>query len=344
MKIGVLEWNVASLGGRQREMLAFADWWTLAGHDVTLYSNWLETPTATYGPDTFQDRTSYLGAVKFAGQREVKVAWLPLERHLTRPFPEWKGLDVLFCSYGSWGHLQKLMPKTKAITWVLHPDQARPDPTVPIWTPTRTCRTRLMESTNWAGSDPLVIPPPHDFSLFRRACRPWAERELDVLVVGTLLDSKRLVPAARMLKDLGLKSLIVGMSCAALKDENERVLAELLALGADVVENATSVVVAKLMGNTKIYLSLSEHECASVCIYEALNAGMWPIVRVAGSAIEQLSDGEYGSPTTCDEGVASILRHALGARGLIVNCDRQRRRGLTFDRLEIGGQSLEALR
>jgi glycosyltransferase involved in cell wall biosynthesis len=331
MRIGVLEWNVASLGGRMRTMLCFADFFKAEGHDVTFYSNFLEA-RAGYTQENLLEQCA------FNTLAPSDFVWLELKRSmLASDVPAaWHALDLLLVPYGGYGYLQDLLPTVRVVCWVIHPAQARSLSTHEIWTNSVTTRDRLLQSTRWCDVGPFlhVVVPPHDYSIFRAAARPWASRQYDAIAVGSLLDAKKLGLFDVVCAQLGLRSVIVGKTWAAAEEENKRVYQTLSY--SDLYMNISTQRVADLLGNSKICILPSEAESCPLIVYEALNAGCNILARNVGAVTEQLAD--CGRVFDDD---ARLVSFVADARRTLF-CDAPAR-GALFDRAVVGVQTRKRL-
>jgi len=331
MKIGVLEWNVAALGGRQRTMLAFADYFLELGHEVHFYSNFSD-------PDPSYTLNTFLAWHHLPYLTPNHVHGLPLQRRYLGPDvpPEWQELDVLLVSYGGFGHLQRFLPGVRVVTWVIHPAQARSSQVQNIWTNSETTKQRLWASEIWAGAPIRVVLPPHSYEPFRRAGRPWANRRRDVVAVGSYLWNKGLVEFSDMVEMLGLEGLIVGATWGAAREENEAVLSRLSEGPCQLERNLPIQEVARFLGGSRCLVSMSKAESASLVYYEAMNAGCRVFTLNVGAAAEQM--GNVGTICPSVETLVEQVRalHQSPPKGTRI-------RGLLFDRLSVGERVREAL-
>lgn len=336
MRIGVLEWDVSAMGGRHRTMMAFADYFVELGHQVKFFSNFLGVRDG-WNTDTF------LSWFPFRHLRREHFHWLPeIQRQMDHVPAAWKDLDVLLCSYGGWGWVQQHLPDTRVITWVIHPAQVRSPAVKEVWTNSTTTRKRLQQSARWMNANPRVIHPPHDYSIFREAARPWHQRTIEVVVVGSLLEAKGVVDAAQMAAMEGWSMAILGATWPACAAENDRVCSAIrreICGGARLVllENATSFTVADTLGQAKVCLSLSLAESCSLVLYEAMHAGCHIVTRDIGSAREQLGDCCAHLYRRNAE-AASMVRSALRA-----DPPNNGKRAMLFDRSQCGEETRRAL-
>jgi len=154
-----------------------------------------------------------------------------------------------------------------------------------IWTNSHHQRKEI-------GMDAEVIYSPLDYSLWRQRAKPWKERKIDILVVTGVtkmkIDKYFLGNELKVLEKLNEKMHVVGIF--PVRNEKERLFVESLKFETHI--NLDRKEISKFMGNAKIFLNPSPIECAALVIYEALNAGCFPVVRRAGSCEEQM--GEIG--------------------------------------------------
>lgn len=332
MKIGVLEWDVSALGGRQRTMLAFADFFVELGHEVTVYTDFYNP-----APATGWTAKSFLNWFPFQSLRYDHFQWCGLTREKWTVPESMKQLDVLLVSYGGWGYLQGQLPDTRVIAWVIHPAQRRHDCCREYWTNSETTRRRLRASSRWMRAKPHVIRPPHDYSMFRSCNRPPDQRIIDVAIVGSALWAKGLVKAAALIRKQGLRAVTLASCWKAAEGENQAVIEGVLRAQAGskqevvLLTNQPVAAVAPLLGMSKVYLSMSDAESCSLSIYEALSAGCIVVARKVGAAMEQLQGGFGHAVFNRDAGAGRALVQAL-ADGK-TNAEWLRRKAPTwFDR------------
>jgi len=123
-----------------------------------------------------------------------------------------------------------------------------------------------------------VFPAPLDYSLFRAAARPWDERDYDICFVGRDHSIKRPWIFERMVHELNLKGVAIVPELNPAWPHDH----------ADWLLDPSRKKIAEIMGRSKIFFLPSREECAPLTIYEALNAGCYPIVNDVGSVREQL--------------------------------------------------------
>jgi glycosyltransferase involved in cell wall biosynthesis len=264
-------------------MLAFADSFKEMGHDVTVVTNWL-TERDEFDPDNFLewDLCEHLTPDNFVFinnmGRHLQPGNLP---------PEMRVADLILVSYGEMGHVQQMV-RCPVVAWVINPLQGRPDCLRHVWTNSETTRQRLLDVQRWKGSDPKVIIPPHSYTEFRLAAKPYPGRRFDVITVGTLIPDKGLIEAAQLAEDMKLSIVVVGRVQPHNMSGSRRI-AECLQRGKIIyVQDAPRQQVASLMGKSLVYLSMSRDESCSLAIYEAMSAGCHIVGRNVGAIQEQL--------------------------------------------------------
>jgi len=340
MKIGVLEWNIAALGGRQRTMLCFADYFIELRHEVRVYSDFFDEDGQTYGytSETFLDWYNF-GHLKYE-----HLVWTNLQRTYgsAAEIPrEWGGLDVLLVPYGGYGYLQSMLPNTRVITWVIHPEQRRHMEVQEIWTNSRTTRERLLSSREWERSDPKVVIPPHSYKIFRDAALPWNERVYDLICIGSMLYAKGLVEFTDMCHKGGYRGIILSSTWDAARSENARVEREITDHGAvrvsepaghtvEYMTNVPASKVAAIIGSARVGVSFSRVESCPLTMYEYLNSGCGIAARGVGAIEEQVGpSGHYFShDAIAPDAVGTALQFPDDPRGM--------QRGLEFDRETVG--------
>lgn len=327
MKIGILEWNLSALGGRQKTMMCFADFLKSTGHKIKIYGNFPdERPEDNYNRHSFLQWHSFAHLqlsdfdFDFGIQRKFKQSNIP---------SEWHSLDILLVPYGGYGYLQEYLPEVRVICWVIHEAQKYYSCIREIWTNSHTTKKRLLLSKNWQGCEEIikVIRPPHDYSLFRNASKSWIKREYDAVCISSLLESKGLNIFDNVARSLDINAVIIGASWHQDRTENEKVLAS---LKSDVLVNLKVNEIATILGNSKCYVSTSYAESCSLTIYEALNAGCIPVVRAVGAEAEQC--GVLGETFLSDNQLKKRLVETLSESSIL----NPQKIGIMFDRIFVG--------
>jgi len=328
VQIGIVEWDISAMGGRHRDMLAFADLFTEAGHDVEVLTDW-------GSDDAGWTSTTFLEWFPFEHLDYGQFHWEVKNRNQVPP-RRWEKFDVLLCSYGHWGYLGRHLPRTRIICYVLLPSQNRhgdPD----IWVNSATTRRRLAASKIWGAYETQVVRPPHNYAPWRDAAKE--SRDNDVVILGSLLHAKGVLEAARTCKKLGVSYIVIGATWPAARDENTAIEADLRSMGAELYTNVRYTTVADIMGRSRVYLSMSQAESASLAIYEAMNAGCQVVARDVGAAREQA--GSCGHLFRVDTEAPDMIRRALTHNP--VPASVLTARGMRFDRLTIGHEALTAI-
>lgn len=332
MKLGILEWNIAALGGRQRTMMVFADFLKSSGYNVKVYSEF-SPETEEYNKGNFLDWHNFTDltpndfVLDFGLKRRYKEKEIPNEL---------RNLDVLIVPYGGYGYLQSYLPNTHVICWIIHPDQALFSNVREIWTNSKTTKKRLLLTERFKDAEPIlrVVYPPHSYKIFRDNAKEWKNRTYDVICIGSLLESKGLSIFDKIVQELNIKGIILATSWERAQEENINILAE---LKTKTLVNVKSKEVAKYLGDSKVYVSTSYTESSSLAIYESLNAGCVPLVRAVGSEAEQL--GVFGHTFINDDVLPKKLSCLLndGCSTFSVN------QGLLFDRVNVGRKILDRI-
>jgi len=337
MKVGVLEPHATALGGRHRTMLTFADYFA-SRHEVTVYTNppqngmtrelWVQMPIRTLKPKNF--------------------CWGPIAHRYggQQALPEGlQGQDVLLVPYAGYTALKDRLPNTRVIAWAIHPDQVPHGDSCQFWTNSCTVRSWLCTRKYWEpfASKIRVVIPPHDYSMFREAARANSHRETDVIVVGTLLHTKRLLEAAEIASRMGLSCVVIGKLWGIRRGEGRGILKELEALrGCKVIVDATTARVAREMGNAKVHLIASDTESCPLTVYEAMNAGCQVVSRRAGAVAEQLGPALL-QPWSIYRDLAEAPACLQKALRSPLDIEASIRRGKEFDREAVGKAALDAL-
>ena len=340
MHIGVMEWDVTRLGGRQRTMLVFADYLKSRGHTVTFYSN-PPGPQSNYLADEFLTYCNCpwlaytdlewwdLVQDRFSGFLDLGDDALVarLARH-----------DVLFTATPMLGSVKRVLPDLRVISWAIHPRLRPGDYQIDVyWTNCATTRRRLISRPYWQPcADRIrVVFPPHDYSAFRAACRPWQDRVFDVVMVGAVAGGKGLIEFDAVCQQLGVRSLIIG---ARRKLFDPQTTEDLLArvIHSELVFDVSLAEVAAYLGNSRVYLCTSKQESCPLVIYEALNAGCAIVARNVGGILDQI--GNHGQLFVEDAEAPALVRAALETPP-----EGARARGYIFDRVVVGAEVDDAL-
>jgi len=280
MKISILEWNVSARGGRQITLVdGFADCFASMGHSVKLYSNYFNKhiPQEEF-LDYFLTKNLTLENFDFdrdIQRREVEEALIE----------EWSDGDMLLIPYPAYSWLGEYVSCPIVVWYIAEPVMFHPSYVAKIWTNSYTTKDKL------DLKPATVIYAPHDYTPFREGAEPFDDRPIDVLIVGPLTKTREKehllseeVKEAERLKEAGLN--VLGLFLA--RSRNEVLLAKNLSF--DFFLNIKRKHVAEFMKKSKVLFHPSPLESCSLVLYEALNAGMYPVVREAGACKEQLGD------------------------------------------------------
>lgn len=271
---------MSARGGRQITLLdGFADCFISMGHTVKLYSNYLDKhiPKEDF-LDYFLAKNLTLDNFDF--DREIN------RRKVEEPLiEEWNEGDILLIPYPAYSWLGEYVSCPIVCWYIAKPTTFHPNYVNRIWTNSYTTKKRL-ELKN-----ATVIYAPHDYTPFREGAETFDERPIDVLMVGPLTKSRESshllseeVKEAERLKEAGLN--VLGLFIA--RSRSEIVLAKNLSF--DSFLNIKRKYVADFMKKSKTLFHPSPLESCSLVLYEALNAGCYPVVREAGACKEQLGD------------------------------------------------------
>lgn len=294
LKICLLEFDLSAFGGRHIEVIdGFLDTFRELGHDVTLVGCWTNKLLQSEGELTEKIMSKLdLDDIKIFDWRKLPSG----ERVPSSQFVDFfNGFDLIFsCAHyhGLWRYI-----KTPIIYWVIAKPTVRVlsglnnlklPSRVHIWTETQHQKNEI-EIPN-----AKVVYSPLDCSMFRKNAKPWSQREIDILLVTAITKwkidryvlDKELEYIDRIGKKMNLR--VVGLFTYRKKRDYEKEIIDNLSFEKYI--NVSRREVPKFMGNSKIFFHPSPFECAALVHYEALNSGCYPVVRLAGSAREQLGN------------------------------------------------------
>lgn len=250
MKIALLEDKI--LGGRQKYFAYLAREMSDLGHKVDIYLK--ENPNALGMP------LSLLGLdFKYSELKE----WNQVPDHyqvIILPYPQ---VASTFQSY-----------HTFLITHLIRPDiQFLETYTVQVWV---NCQSVKKEISH---DNVKVIYPPLDYDLFKKEAKPFGERDLDVINVGSLIVRKGIQEYDTWALKSGLKTLGIYLrdwKYAPIKMKSPLKI------------NLSQQEVAKLMGRAKIAISFSHAESLPLTLLEALASGCSCYYRDVGYIRQEL--------------------------------------------------------
>lgn len=300
MKIGVLEWDITSLGGRQRTMLTFADYFAEMGHDVFVFTR--GTPNVPGSPSPYEcPRVMGLHTLSQDDILTIDYSAGGDDRLIvkSKAIELFDGLDLLLVGYGGYGYLQEHVPHTRVVAWVINPIQVRPKSLKEFWTNCQTTWIKLMQS-KWGcggGLKSRILVPPHDYAPIRHASKEPSAREYDFLYVSGAVPSKRYDLFMNTVKGLREDSW-VGKAAMAIStwgidieqswlDTAERCATE---AGIDLMFNPSRDDIERLYGNSKVFCLPSTIESCPLVIYEAMSGGCHIASRDVGAVREQTGE------------------------------------------------------
>ena len=326
MNINIVERNLASCGGRQQTMISgFADCFASMGHNVKIYSNFLQghIPKKANLLDYHLARHLTMDNFDFSH---------PIDRNYPdqMPLTEWSRGDMLLVPYLPFSFLGEYI-SCPIVSWAIaEPGKYYPQHLARIWTNSHTQKKLL-------GLDKArVIYAPHDYSPFRDQAMPWSERKIDVLVTtkyrhswfgGTAEGSKVLsgeIAEAEELHNMGLK--VVGLF---LVKERKDIMDLMENVSFEHYINIPRTYVAGFMASSKILFHPSVADSCSLMLYEGLNAGCVPVTRETGACREQM--GDVGLVYTDFDPAKKHILHTLDA-GDQTLCTDSIEQGMKFDR------------
>ena len=286
MRISVLEYNLASSGGRQQTMVSgFADCFAELGHEVHIYGNFLE------GHIPSKDRLLDYHLASHLTVEDFDFGYDIGKNPDRMPIKEFSDGDILLIPYPAYSWLGEHV-SCPIVSWcIADPGEWYPQHLARLWTNSHTQKKLL------GLEEARVIYAPHDYSPFREQSQPWNKRKIDVLVVakyrhswfgGSEQGAKVLsgeIAEAEKLNRMGLN--VVGLFLV--KDPRD-VHGLLSRLDFEHYVNIPRRYVAGFMASSKILFHPSPAESCSLMLYEGLNAGCYPVAREAGACREQLGD------------------------------------------------------
>ena len=187
--------------------------------------------------------------------------------------------------------------------WWISKQQGWSKNTVEFWTNSRT--TKEMISDQCAFDDTYIVIPPYDYGVFRRMSRPWSDRKYDVVYACRMDDTKNVKEFGEVVRKNKLKGAIALLCKTKMQETAARGFSKWY--GVDVFVNLDKFPLAIILGSSKVYFHPSRDESCSIAIYEAMNAGCWPVVYDVGAAREQLGD-YIGTVFSGDSGEEVLTR------------------------------------
>jgi len=311
MFIGVLEKDVSRISGRMRTMVQFADAFKQMGHEVKLLTEFKRNEIKLK-KDLFKYHET-----KYLEKDDVKFY------HDISPYnlPPLYMYDVVMVPYPRFA----VNIKVPTISWWIDgPAIDSKDRIIFYWTNSYTSKRRLDPKGIF---DVRVVYPPHDYSVFRHEAMSVTERVYDLATVGRVGEKYgALEKFAKICYEYGMRGIIIALVSV---DRHKELLDKLShEYGVEYVYNLPRSKFAKYLAASKVYLHLSEKESCSLAIYEAMNAGCFPVVYDAGAAREQVGDVGIVFKDYTEIDIREIVYRTV---------DRQRiiDRGRKFDRINV---------
>ena len=334
MKIAVCDIQPTNfpVGGQQIEIVNYAETFAELGHDVDLYFNPESSPL-------------WEQILEAAGARAITTI-KPLPDKFTMALG--RSYDLYFSGY-PWIDLPDGAP---VVSWWIDPyvlpgvlygrgEWPRPWETYPglvgIWTLSGPMRDALVRyrgvPDEWRG-EIEVIPAPIDYRAFRMAARPVQMRDIDLLFVGRDDPGKHPEVFVDFVTALG-REHYARMYLPEWPGRPRR--SALRKLPDYAVIGAARADIAAAMGRAKVLFLPSDSECASLVIYEAMNAGCCVVASDVGSVRWQLGEthsvGKVFPPGDWDEARKQVLSALRGAMIWPDWVEKAMARGMVFDRI-----------
>jgi glycosyltransferase involved in cell wall biosynthesis len=203
-------------------------------------------------------------------------------------FPEeWKRYDFIFAPYVAYGHLSELPGGCPTVCWWISQQNGWSNKTLEFWTNSRTTRDMLQRVCGLGNVH--VIVPPYDYGIFRDRIESKDKRSFDIAYLARAHPDKDLETFCRTAKALDLRAVLAVLCKNAIQRQYALSLVDRYKDNVSLLMNADKATLAEFLGNTKVYFHPSRDESCSVAVYEALNAGCFPICRAAGAVREQLN-------------------------------------------------------
>lgn len=320
MKILVLEWDISRFSGRMATMVRFADAFKELGHEVHMVSNWAASEIRNKEDLFYYHNTRTLVDADFSWGLQRKYDVFP---------EEWKRYDFIFAPYVAYGHLSELPEGRPTVCWWISQQNGWSNKTLEFWTNSRTTWDMLKRV---CGRDDIhVIVPPYDYSVFRDRIESKDKRSFDIAYLARAHPNKDLETFCRTAKTLDLRAVLAVLCKNAIQKQYALSLVDRYKNNVSLLMNADKATLAEFLGNTKVYFHPSKDESCSIAVYEALNAGCFPICRAAGAVREQL-DG-IGLIYNKEDDPVPLVKLIL--EGMDWDVLSIAKRGMTFDKTSV---------
>jgi len=272
MEIAFIEPDVSRLGGSVQTFLKFADFFKALGHKIRFISSWntmFPMPECPKKELLFQyNRLNNLNLGDFDWNYKNYLS-----------SNKWPNCSFYFVP--GWRFLKSIRLRRPMIIWRIIEipfDHGTIKKTIEFWTNSQTIKNKLKNF----GKPVHVVRPPHDYSPFRLHAKKNRDIDISFIIRANSAEQKNIKEFVRVAKQYNLKTLIIALI------HSKKDLDFLNSFNLPFVYNLPKEEVAKYLGRTKVYFHPSKDESCSLAIYEALNAGCYPVVYDVGAAKEQL--------------------------------------------------------
>ena len=321
MDIAVLEYDLALVGGRQQTMVSgFADYFAEKGHSVSIYGNFLDGHI-----DREEDILKHHLADNLTPNDFHLHMGVERGRLSDEVVKEVNRCDLLLVPYPGYSTLQKQVKCPMAVWYIARSKNFYGGYRGRIWTNSHTTKEVI------GRDDAVVVYPPHNYLEFRVCSREWDRRDIDVLMATAVTKRRERMESLNEAIVRATELHMSGMKVVGLfltKTWEERDFVKRLPFETHI--NVPRRAVADYMGRSKVFLHPSPLESCSLSVYEALNAGCYPIIRRAGAVEEQL--GDVGHIYEDFEEATNHIKKVL-SEGYHYDWRESQDRGIQFDRI-----------
>lgn len=328
LKIGVIEFNISRMGGRQSTMLQFADYFKSMGHKVKFITYWGVSRGYLSECPKKEEICSYHG-LNFLQLTDFDWGMQKYRRE-----GEWpKDYDVFFIASPRWTDISH-KTEIPTVVWKIVDTINCPNPeaVLEFWTNSKTVKEKIKNF----GRAIHAVQPPYSFKKFRDAARK--KREIDIIDVVRY--NSRTAKKIDLFMEIAMRFKLSSMLIFLVHDESD--LKEIKNLGVPFAYNLSKEDLAKYLGNAKVFFHPSIDESCSISVYEALNAGCFPVVYDVGAVREQLNGNGiiYKTERPKDQEIMTALKYNGDRTEFIVQ-------GTRFDRknnLDVIAKRLEEIK
>jgi len=310
MKINVVEADISRMGGRQSSILQFANYFKKLGYEIQFISSFgLQMPECP----------TKKAVLEYHNLDTLTFEDFDWDFRLYKRRNNWpKNCDLYFIASPAWTNISKItnIPNItwKIVDWI---QCTAPETVLEFWTNSEIIKSKISNLEK-----PIyTVRPPYSYDCFRKKAR--MERDIDIIDIARVntKEAKGIFKFAEIVKKFNLKAILVVL----IHDNSD--LNFMKGLEIPFVYNLPKKKVAEYLGRSKIFFHPSVDESCSISIYEALNAGCFPIIYDVGAAAEQLGEKVFWG--TADE----LIQEGLdfdGDREVFIN------QGKKFDVENIG--------